>query len=119
MVATPGTPTIALSFTNLVINGSPAMTGTGSVNVVACSYVVNATTPDPVSVVGTIIQCASDNYPQAVGSHLTVSLDAAAIDISFDGSATASAIASSGGNTIAVCSINLAANPPSSSCSAP
>jgi len=69
-------------------------------------------------VVGTIIQCDADPYP-TVASFLTVSFGDFVIDISFDGSATAHSVASNGGNTVATCDINLAADPLTSSCEAP
>jgi len=62
VVATPGA-TIALSLNSLFINNSAAMTGTGSVTVGTCSIVANVGTTDGTSVVGSIIQCDSDNYP--------------------------------------------------------
>lgn len=117
LVVTPGI-SILLSLNNLFINNSPAMTGTGTVAIAGCSYVVNVSTDDPASVFGTIIQCDTDNYPTAA-SNLTISLNDFLIDISFDGSSVASAIATRGGSVVADCSINLAADPLSSSCSAP
>lgn len=118
MVATPGATT-ALSFTDFVINGSPAMNGTGSVNDADCSYAINVNTTDPASLVGTIFQCdPDDDYPKAT-SHLDLSFDDVQIAISFNGSATANAVASKSGEVVANCEINLAADPFSSSCSAP
>jgi hypothetical protein len=118
VIATPGDP-ILLTLNALFINdNSASMTGTGSVSVSACSYQVNVGTTDGTSVNGTIIQCDADNFPTAQ-SNLTVGLDDVLLTITFDGSSVAHAVANQGGNTIANCSINLAAQPLSSSCSAP
>jgi len=117
VIATPGDP-IFLQLNSLFIDNSGALTGTGQVSVSACSYVVSVADPDDDGVVGTIVQCDADNYPTAA-SNLTISIDDFLIDISFDGSSVAHAIASRGGDTVALCDINLAADPLSSSCSAP
>jgi len=117
VIATPGDP-ILLTFQSLFINNHPAISGTGSVSVSGCSYIVNVTTTDDAGVSGTIIQCDADPYP-TVASHLTVQVGNFQIDINFDGSATAHSVATNGGNTVATCDINLAADPLTSSCSAP
>ena len=116
VVVTPSVP-IAISFDALVINGSPAMSGTGSVNVAGCAYQVNVTTSNG-SVFGTIFQCETDDYPTAASS-LAISFDDVVINITFNGSSVANAAASSDGSPVANCSINLATDPPSSSCEAP
>jgi hypothetical protein len=117
VIATPGDP-ILLTFQSLFIDNHPAISGTGSVSVTACSYVINVTTTDDASVVGTVFQCDADPYPTAA-SHLTISFGDFVIDIGFDGSSVAHSVASNGGNTVANCDINLAADPLTSSCSAP
>lgn len=117
LIATPGDP-ILLSLNGLIINNHPAITGTGSVSVSACSYVVNVSTTDDASVVGTIFQCDADPYPTAA-SHLTISVGNFVIDVGFDGTSVAHSVATNGGDTVANCDINLAADPLASSCSAP
>ena len=117
MIATPGDP-ILLTFNSLFIDNHPAISGSGSVSVSACSYVVNVSTTDDASVVGSIIQCDADPYPTAA-SYLTITVGNFVINIVFDGSSVAHSVASNDGNTVANCDINLAADPLSSSCSAP
>ncbi len=117
LVVTPGI-TVAIQLNGLVINGSDAMTGSGTVNVVGCSYTIGVTTNDGASVSGTIVQCDSDDFPTVL-SHLVVAFDDAVIDITFNGSSVANAVATVDGDAAANCTINLAANPLSSSCEAP
>lgn len=117
LVVTPGDP-IQMSLNGLVINGSPAMVGTGSVNVNTCSYTSNIATDDPASIVGTIIQCDADDYPTAA-SVLDLTLEDVLIHITFNGSSVASATATQGGSLVANCTINLAATTPTSTCEAP
>jgi hypothetical protein len=113
---TPGS-TIYFSFSNFSINNS-LMNGSGNVNTSTCTYTVNS--PGSTSVNGTIVKCDSDSYPHASpASYLNIALESAQIDVSFDGSAVAQATATHGGNTVANCSINMAAHPFTSSCSAP
>jgi len=117
MVATPGDP-ILLNLNSLFINNQPAITGTGTVSVANCSYIINVSNTNDVLVFGTIIQCDVDDYPTAQ-STLTIGLDNVLVDITFDGSSVAHAEATNQGTLIANCNINLAADPISSSCSAP
>ena len=118
MIATPGDPTINLQFNNLFIEDtSPAINGSGSVNVAGCSYTV-AVTSDTTSINGTIVQCDTDSYPTNQSS-LSITLDNVLLDISFDGSNIANALAYNGKTLIADCNINLALDPISSSCQAP
>lgn len=112
--ASPGT-TIELLFQGLVINGSPAMTGSGSITTTTCTSVVNVTTSDGSAVQGTIVECDSDDYPTAA-SHVTVTFSSFLINVIFDGSSTASAIAIDGGNIVSTCVLDLAAHPVTASC---
>ena len=108
--------TIALTLDNLVINGSPAISGTGTIHAAACDYVVNIHSSDA-TVTGTVTQCATDAYP--TGDSLLVSFDDFIVSVTFDGSSTAPATASRNGSPVAICSINLAASPLAASCAAP
>lgn len=117
LVVIPGNP-IQLTFNGLSINGSPAMSGPGSVNVVNCAYTSNISTDDPAFISGTVIQCDSDDFPTAA-SLLDITLEDFLIHITFNGSSVANATATEGGSLVANCTINLASTPPTSSCDAP
>lgn len=108
--------TLALTLNNLVINGSPAISGTGTIDAADCDYVVNIHSSDA-TVTGTVTQCDTDPFP--TGDSLLVGFDDFIVTVTFDGSSTASATASRGGSPVAICSINLAASPLASSCAAP
>ncbi|HET9300450.1 MAG TPA: hypothetical protein VFO11_10925 [Candidatus Polarisedimenticolaceae bacterium] len=108
--------TLVLTLDNLVINGSPAISGTGTVNPAACDYVVSIHGSDA-TVTGTVTQCGTDAFP--TGDSLLIGFDDFIVTVTFDGSSTASATASRSGTPVAICSINLAASPPASSCAAP
>lgn len=108
--------TLVLTLDNLVVNGSPAISGTGTVNPAACDYVVNIHSTDA-TVTGTVTQCGTDAFP--TGDSLLIGFDDFIVTVTFDGSSTASATASRSGTPVAICSINLAASPPASSCAAP
>lgn len=100
----PGSPTVGLTLTNLVINGSPAITGTGSVNTSSCNYIVNVATPQA-TVSGLVTKCDADPYP--TGDSLQIGFGGYLVAITFDGSNTAGATGTSGGTPVAVCTINL------------
>jgi hypothetical protein len=115
VTAVPGT-TIGLTLTDLVINGSPAVSGTGTIDTVACDYTVNMHTGDA-NVVGIVTQCDADEFP--TGESLIISFGDFAVTVTFDGSSTAAATATRSGSPVAICSINLAASPLTSTCVAP
>lgn len=117
LVAVPGNP-IQLTFNGLSVNGSPAMVGTGSVNVVNCAYTSSISTDDPAFISGTVVQCESDDFPTAA-SVLDITLEGFVIHITFNGTSVANATATEDGSLVANCTINLASNPPTSSCDAP
>ena len=113
--AIPGLP-ILLTLTNLSINGSPAMSGTGTIDIAACNYNINVTTSDA-HVTGTVTQCDTDPYP--TGNQLFISFSDFVITIVLDGSNVASATATQGGTPVSYCTISLDTDPLSSSCYAP
>jgi hypothetical protein len=109
-----------LTLTNLfLLDGTPAVNGTGEVSITGCTYTANVTSTDGTVVDGTIVQCDGVNDYPTNQSHISLALDDVQIEISFDGSTTAHAVATQGGNTVANCSINIAGSPITSSCSAP
>ncbi len=112
----PNPPNYGLTLTNLVINGSPAISGTGSINTSNCNYVINVQSTDA-SISGTIVKCSSDTYP--TGNTLTINVDNFLVSIVFNGTNTAQATAMQGTSTVAYCSINLDSDPLTSTCSAP
>lgn len=114
--ATPTDP-MNLTLTNVSLNDSSRMTGTGVINQNACSYDANISTDDDVFVDGIVILCEGDDFPQ--GDKVVVSFDGFVITITFDGSSTATAKAKEDGETIAVCDIDLDSDPLKSSCEAP
>lgn len=113
--AIPGT-TIYLTFTNLVLSGSPAITGNGSVNLGSCTYVADVQTNNA-GISGVVTQCDTDSYP--TGQTLYISLGDYLVLVTFDGSATATATATKGGLPAAYCTVDLSADPLHSTCSAP
>ena len=100
----PGSPTVGLTLTNLFINDSPAISGTGTINTSSCDYVVNVATPDA-TVSGNVTKCASDPYP--TGDSLLIGFSDFLVTITFDGSNTAAANGTKGGVPVAVCTIDL------------
>lgn len=112
IVAVPGT-TIALTLTNLFVNNSPAMSGTGTIDPVGCDYTVDITTADA-TVSGLVTKCATDNYP--TGDTLYISFGDFLVTIVFDGTNPAHATATLSGTPVASCTIDQAADPISSSC---
>ena len=108
----PGTP-IGLTLTNLFLNNSPAISGSGTINVGTCTYSANIQTADAL-VTGTIVQCDDDSYP--TGNTLAVTLGDILVTIVFDGSSVAHATATQGAATVASCTIDLAADPLTTSC---
>jgi hypothetical protein len=113
VVAVPSLPSIYLTLTNFSINGSTPMAGSGSINSSTCDYNVNIYTADA-SVAGTVTICDADPYP--TGNALTIDFDSFYVLITFDGSNTAGATAFQDGLLVANCTINLDANPLTSSC---
>ena len=106
--------TIALTLTNLVISGQPAISGTGTINVANCNYVVNMHSTDA-SVAGTVTQCDADPYP--TGQTLAITFGDFVATVTFDGTSVAHATAAASGAPVAACTINLASSPLTSSCS--
>jgi len=110
--AIPGT-TVYLTLTNLFINNSPAMSGTGTINLLACSYFLNVQTADS-AVYGIITVCDSDEYP--TGEFLNIAFDDFLITIVFNGTNIATATATQGETPVADCTIDLDSDPLTSSC---
>jgi len=110
--AAPGS-VVALTLTNLFINNSPAISGTGTIDTAACDYNVDVQTADA-DIVGTVTQCDKDLYP--TGDQLFVSFDDFLITITLDGSNTASVNATQGGTPVATCTIDLDSDPLTSVC---
>ena len=113
VTAVPGT-TLTLTVTDLAINGSPAVSGTGTIDPAACDYTVNMHTTGT-NVVGTVTQCG-DAFP--TGDSLVISFGEFVVTVTFNGSSTAPATATRNGTPVATCSINLAATPFTSTCDA-
>jgi hypothetical protein len=109
-----------LTFQNLFIEDTaPALNGTGSASINNCTFTVNVVTDDA-SVTGTVVQCDTDNFPQASpASHLSIDDGNVLIDVTFDGSNIANALAYDGKTLVADCNINMANHPATSSCDAP
>lgn len=103
VTATPGSP-IGLTLTNLFINTSPAISGTGTVGLGTCTYVVNVHTSDA-TVQGSIVQCDADAYP--TGNSLAIGFDDFLVTIVFDGTNIVDATAVRGASSVAVCTLNL------------
>jgi hypothetical protein len=114
VTALPGT-TIALTLTNLTINGSAAVSGTGTIETVACRYTVDMHASGT-SVSGTVTQCDADEFP--TGGALAISFGEFLVTVTFNGSSTAPATATRNGTPVATCSIDLAASPLTSTCDA-
>ena len=112
VTAVPG-GTISLTLTNVVVNNSPAVSGTGSIDVEDCDYTVNLQTADA-SVSGTVTQCDTDEFP--TGETLAIGFDDFLVTVTFNGSSVAPATASQSGTPVATCSIDLAASPLTSTC---
>jgi len=110
--AIPGS-VVALTLTNLFINNSPAISGTGTINTSSCDYFVDVSTADA-SIVGTVTSCDSDPYP--TGQSLLISFDVFQMTITLDGSNIASVFATSGGTPVATCTIDLDSDPLTSVC---
>lgn len=102
--AVPGS-TIALTFTNVVINGSSPMSGTGSIDSAACDYTVNVHSDDA-TVVGLVTICDGvDDYPTA--DTLGIGFSDFQVLIVFNGTNTVPATATQNGLPVADCTINL------------
>jgi hypothetical protein len=112
--AIPGA-TVALTLTDLVISGSPAMSGTGSIDTLACDYVLNVETSDA-SVSGTVTLCDGQDYP--TGDQLFITFDQYLITIDFDGTSLVDATATQSANPVAFCTIDLDSQPLTSNCEA-
>jgi hypothetical protein len=110
--------TLSLVFADFFIDDSPALTGTGQVDVDSCNYVVNVDTDDGATVDGAVIQCEDvDEFPQDA-STVWVAFDDFLILIDFDGGPIATAVASQGDTVVANCDIDLEDDPISSTCDA-
>ncbi len=104
---------IGLTLTDLFINSSPAISGTGTIDTAACDYHIDVDTNDA-SIVGTVTSCDKDPYP--TGDQLFVSFDDFLITITLDGSNIASVLAMQGGTPVATCTIDLESEPLTSVC---
>jgi hypothetical protein len=113
-VSTVPGATIGLTLTNLVVNGSPAISGTGTIDLVGCHYIVNMHTSGA-TVAGTVTQCDAHEYP--VGNSLAITFGDFLVSVVFNGTSIAQATATQGTSLVANCTINL--DSLVSSCDAP
>jgi hypothetical protein len=112
-VAVASGSVVGLTLTNLFINNSPAISGTGTIDTAACDYNIDVETNEA-SIVGTVTSCDKDPYP--TGDQLFVTIDDFLITITLDGSSTASVLATQGGTPVATCTIDLESEPLTSVC---
>ena len=112
--AVPSDP-IGLTLTNLFINDNPAISGTGTIDTSACDYFVDVQTAGT-AVNGLVTICDPDPYP--TGDSLVIAFDDFLVTVSFDGTDVAQATATVGGTPVADCTIDLDADPLTSSCDA-
>ena len=111
--AAPAGSTVGLTFTNLFINNQSPISGTGSIDTVACDYTVDVSTDDA-GIVGTVTSCDADPWP--TGDQLLISVDDYLMTITLDGSQFASVFATQGGTPVANCIIDLDSQPLTSVC---
>jgi hypothetical protein len=116
IVAVPSGATVVLTLTNLFLNNSAAISGTGTIDVNACDYTVDVHTADA-SVTGLVTQCDDDDFP--TGDVLNIDFDDFLVTVTFDGTNIATATATVGGTPVAQCTIDLSIEPLSSSCEEP
>jgi hypothetical protein len=110
--AIPGT-TVILTLNNLFINNSPAISGTGTVVITSCDISADVASSDA-TVTGTVHQCDTDPYP--TGDTVVIGFGDLLLTIVLNGSSTAPATATQDGAPVAHCTVDLAPDPPVSSC---
>lgn len=109
------TDPIGLTLTSLFINNNPAITGTGTIDTSACDYFVDVQTAGA-AVNGLVTICDTDPYP--TGDSLVIAFDDFLVTVLFDGTNVAHATATLSGSPVADCTIDLDADPLTSSCDA-
>jgi hypothetical protein len=93
-----------LTLSNLSINGSDPVSGTGTITSASCTYDIAMNAGDT-GINGAYVQCDADNYP--TGNTITISFDDFYVYVYLDGDNSADADAYQGKSQVADCSINL------------